>query len=355
MAFPIHVDEIEPKWLTEVLRAEGVLQQGAVSAVRHEHIGAEAGFLSTVARCDLDYDSPDPGAPASIVIKLQPEVEERAETADELHAFAREIRFYREVAPIAPLRVPRVYATPEEGKHAAIIMEDLSFARIGDQVAGIHTDQVIAGARAIGRLHGQYWDNDALHGLHWMPFKDDFDLDFAEKWPHFVEVYRGELADSARHVGESLCTRMPEVMARIATRPKTLVHQDLRADNMAFVDGPAGEEPIIFDWAVAVRSIGAYDVARLLGGSEPRAERRGHQLEVVRAWYDEVTQTGVRNYAWDDALLDFRLGALSVLAIPVHFCSDPPEPGSRTEALFRTIAARLFASAIEVDAMAALA
>ncbi|MEM7435065.1 MAG: phosphotransferase [Myxococcota bacterium] len=355
MSFPAHVDEIEPEWLTDVLRSEGVLRQGAVSAVRREHIGAEAGFLSTVARCDLTYDTPDRGAPASVIVKLQPEVEERAETADELHAFTREIRFYREVAPTAPLRVPRVYAMLEEGKHAAIIMEDLRFARIGDQVAGIHTDQVIAGARAIGRLHGQYWDNDALDSLHWMPFKDDFDLDFADKWSHFVELYRGELSDSALHVGESLCKRMPEVIARIATRPKTLVHQDLRADNMAFVDGPSGDEPIIFDWAVAVRSIGAYDVARLLGGSEPRSERRGHQLEVVRAWYDEVTQAGAHDYTWDDALFDFRLGALSVLAIPVHFCSDPPQPGSRTEALFRTIANRLFASTVEVDAMAALA
>lgn len=354
MTFPTHVDDISPAWLTEVLRSEQVLAQASVVSVHREHIGAEAGFLSTVARCEVTYDKTEPGAPTSLVVKLQPDVEDLAEAESELHAFTREIRFYREVAPTAPLRLPRVYATPEEGKRAALVMEDLGFARIGDQVAGIHTDQVIAGAQAIGRLHGQYWDSEALDRLSWMPFKDDFDLDFAEKWPRFLEVYRGELSEVARSVGEALCSSMPEVVARIASRPKTLVHQDLRADNMAFVDGPAGEEPIIFDWAVAVRSIGAYDVARLLGGSEPTSERQGHQFEVIRAWYDEVTASGAHDYTWEDALLDFRLGALSVLAIPVHFCATVPAPGARAEALFHAIASRLFASVVEVDAMAAL-
>ena len=354
MTFPTQVDDISAKWLTEALRSEGALTQAVVLSVDREHIGAETGFLSTVARCDLTYDRPEPGAPMTVVVKLQPDLEELAETEQELHAFTREIRFYREVSPTVPLRVPRVYATPEQGRHAALVMEDLSFARIGDQVAGIHTDQVITVARAIGRLHGQYWQSDALDRLTWMPFKDHFDLDFAEKWPRFVETCRGELSEAGRQVGEALCKAMPEVASRIESRPKTLVHQDLRADNLAFVDGPREQEPIVFDWAVAVRSIGAYDVARLLGGSEPPSERQGHQLEVLRAWYNEVTTSGAHDYTWEDALLDFRLGALSVLAIPVHFCSEPPEPGTRTEALFHAIVSRLFASAVEVDAMAAL-
>lgn len=354
MRFPRNADDIRPEWLTEVLRAEGVLEGAEVISVDRQHIGEEAGFMSSVARCTLGYDRPERGAPTRVVVKLQPDAGKFAEKESELHAFTREIRFYREVAPGAPLRVPHVYATPEEGDRAALVMEDLGAARLGDQVAGLHTDQVIAGARAIGRLHGQYWNSEALDRLSWMPFKDDFDLDFAEKWPHFLEIYGDDLTDAARGVGDALCTRMPEVTSRIASRPKTVVHQDLRADNMAFVDGPDGEEPIIFDWAVAVRSIGAYDVARLLGGSEPPAERRGHQHEVIRAWYDEVTASGARDYAREEALFDFRLGALCVLAIPVHFCSDPPEPGSRTEALFRAIASRLFASVVEVDAMQAL-
>ncbi|MEM8607017.1 MAG: phosphotransferase [Myxococcota bacterium] len=354
MAFPVHVEEIGPEWLTAVLRAEGVLARAAVTSVSREHVGEEAGFLSTVGRCQLTYDRAEPGAPTSVVVKLQPDVAEYAEAESELHAFTREVRFYREVAPTVPLRVPRVYATPEAGERIALVMEDLSFARLGDQVAGIHTDQVIAGARAIARLQGQYWDNEALNQLSWMPFKDHFDLDFADKWPHFLDVYRKELSNEGRRVGDALCSQMPEVASRIESRPKTLVHQDLRADNMAFVDGPDGEEPIIFDWAVAVRSVGAYDVARLLGGSEPTRERQGHQLEVIRAWHDELVASGVHDYTRADALLDFRLGALAVLAIPVHFCADPPEPGTRSDALFHAIASRLFASVVEIDAMAAL-
>jgi hypothetical protein len=37
-------------------------------------------------------------------------------------------------------------------------MENLSFATPGGQVAGMHTDQVLAAARTIGRLQGSYWN-----------------------------------------------------------------------------------------------------------------------------------------------------------------------------------------------------
>ncbi|MEM9731640.1 MAG: hypothetical protein AAF997_23900, partial [Myxococcota bacterium] len=207
MAFPVHVEEIGPEWLTAVLRAEGVLERAAVTSVSCEHIGQEAGFLSTVGRCQLTYDRAEPGAPTSVVVKLQPDVAEYAEAESELHAFTREVRFYRDVAPTAPLRVPRVYATPEAGERTGLVMEDLSFARLGDQVAGIHSDQVIAGARAIARLQAQYWDNEPLNQLSWMPFKDHFDLDFADKWPHFLDVYRKELSNEGRRVGDALCSQ----------------------------------------------------------------------------------------------------------------------------------------------------
>ena len=52
-----------------------------------------------------------------------------------------------------------------------------------------------------------------------------------------------------------------------------------------------------------MRSIGAYDVARLLGGSEPPAERRGHQHEVIRAWYDDMGEPAAYDQSNEVALL----------------------------------------------------
>ena len=355
MKLPENVSDINPDWLTHVLRSAGTLRNAAVTDAQVEVVGAEAGFMSSVARVLLQYDRREPDAPSSVIVKLQPPSDAPFATNErELHAFEREVLFYRDVGPRAPVRIPKVYATLLEPPHAALVMEDLSFASLGDQVAGLHTEQAILVARAIARLHAQYWDNDALAELAWMPHENRFEVDFAEKWPRFLELFSGLLSAEAIDIGDALCERLPALCAKVNQRPSTIVHQDLRADNLAFLDGADGEEVVILDWQIAVRGMGALDIARLLGGSEPRAERRGHQLEVVRAWYDGLLAGGVHDYAWEEALDDFRLGALMVLSVPVHFCGDPPDPESRLEVLVHTMIRRLYNSALEVNAIEVL-
>ncbi len=354
MTFPANIDEIHPDWINATLRSSGVLRDSKVVSLRNQVIGEEAGFLSTVARVMLDYDHVEIGAPSTVIVKLQPADAHFVQAEHELHAFKREMRFYDEVAPAAPIRLPRIYGLPEDPPHAALIMEDLSFATMGDQVIGMHHDQVVNVACTMGRLQAKYWANESLASLDWMPRKDHFDDDFVSKWPVFADRYRDVLSDDAISLGERVCNILPEIRRQVSLRPKTIVHQDLRADNIAFSQGKNGEEAIIIDWQLAVRSMGAFDIARLLGGSESMKERRGHQTEVVRAWHDELLEGGVVDYSWDEALRDFKLGALTVLAFPVHFCSDKPSAGSRADVLFTLIAERLFASALEIDAISAV-
>lgn len=352
--FPIHINDVSPQWMTEQLRGAGVLHQASVVSVDSNKVGAETGFLSTVARVALTYDLQEPGAPASVVVKLQPDAGAFMEAESELQAFAREIRFYREIAPTLPVRLARVYCTPEDPPHAALVLEDLGFARPADQVVGIHADQVTAAAEAMGRIQARYWNNDALHALSWMPTDNHFDIDFADHWPEYVRIYQGILPDGAIELGERLCRLLPRLRQRIESRPRTITHNDLRADNLFFFDEGGEEEALIIDWQITTRGLGASDVARLIGGSERPEEREGHQFEVLRAWFDVVTSQGAQNYTWDEAVDDFRLGTLAALCCPVHFICDPPEPGSRSEALFSAMCVRLFSEALEVDALSVL-
>src|SRR5207253_5419777 len=104
------------------------------------------------------------------------------------------------------------------------------------------------------------------------------------------------------------------VEAEIERRPRTVVHSDLRADNLLFGTPGSDDAVLIVDWQIAIRSMGAFDVARLMGGSELPGERRGHQFEVLRAWHQALRESGVDDYAYDDAVRDFRLGALAALS-----------------------------------------
>ena len=121
-ANPRHVSEISAAWLDEILRDDGATQSHVVG-VESKVIGEGIGYLSSVARVKLTYDDPkaiERGAPASVVVKIEPECDEFRRMGQEFHAFEREIRFYREIASRVKIRLPKIYFTiaqsPRRGK-----------------------------------------------------------------------------------------------------------------------------------------------------------------------------------------------------------------------------------------------
>jgi hypothetical protein len=100
--------------------------------------------------------------------------------------------------------------------------------------------------------------------------------------------------------------------------------------------------------------MGAFDVARLIGGSELPKERKGHQFEVLRRWFDTLVREGVANYTWEEAVYDFRLGSLALLSYPVHFHVSFIGSKGRSIELAKVICRRVFSSAVEIDAESVL-
>jgi hypothetical protein len=147
------------------------LRQAAVLAVDVRAVGQGVGFLSNRARVTLTYDPAEEGAPATVVIKMPATAKEGAEFAESTHVYEREIRFYREVAPLTPIRVPRAYAAimdPAKGVFI-LILEDLKALTAGDQVAGMSRGQALASASTIAPLHAVWWNGDQRQALPWVP------------------------------------------------------------------------------------------------------------------------------------------------------------------------------------------
>src|SRR6516225_9481221 len=111
MKHPKTIEQINAPWMTDVLRGAGILRRATVRAVDVRAIGQGVGFLSGRARVTLTYDQAEEGATATVVVKLPASVKAGADFAESTHAYEREIRFYREVAPRTPIRVPRMFAT----------------------------------------------------------------------------------------------------------------------------------------------------------------------------------------------------------------------------------------------------
>lgn len=357
MRVPRSVEEITCDWIGEALRAGGVADFATATVLRTCVIGAERGFLSLTVRVEIDYASaPSDKVPTSMVVKLEPVGANFRDAERRYGAFDREIRFYREVAGRVPLRLPRIYYADASDDGKVLLMEDLCAYRTLDQVHGMRHEEVIATVREAAKLHAAFASPGALDGLDWLPLHDHFfDEGFAEHWPAFARCYELRIGRDAVRLGERVARNMRWLEERIAARPVTLIHGDLRADNLLFGDGGPRSEIVVLDWQLANRSLAAIDIARVLGGSEPAAERRGHQLEVFTAWHEGLLRAGLTGYDFEDALSDFRLGVLYCLFIPVFgFTMVGSEPEGRTARLLDAIAERLYASAIELDAGALL-
>lgn len=347
---PMHVDEITPEWLTHALTDGGYLKEASVKSIEKKILGDAKGFLSSVVLVKIDYDTPQKDAPSSVVVKIEPEAGDFKDFGDELNAFQREIRFYKEVAGNLSIRLPKLYYAVDKPPAYSMVMEDLSFYVPGDQVVGMHEQQVMTTVVEIAAIQARYWNNKALEELSWMPYTNKISDAFPDRWQSFVENFGYCLSDEAKELCAKLAGSIDWKRDQISKRPKTIVHSDLREDNLLFP--PEGEDSsiLILDWQIAVRSIGAFDVARLLGGSELTQERKGHEFEVLKRWHSALLREGVENYTWEDAVYDFRLGMLSYLCYPVHFHPAVIGAKGRAKLLAEAIFTRSFASAVEIDA-----
>ena len=346
----MHPGEVTAEWLNHALRSGGFLKDAEVISVKTEVLGSDKGFLSSVVKADIEYDTQEPDAPSSVVVKLETESEDFRRFNEELSAFQREIRFYREVAPLLPVRLAKFYYAVDQPPAYSLVLEDLSSYTPGDQIEGMHPRQVIATAEMMAEIQAPYWDNEALNKLDWMPYSNKMASDYLEKWDSFIEHFGQYCDPRGLELGAKLRDYLDWKWDEIQKRPKTIVHFDLREDNLMFGKGETEGEIIILDWQLAMRSIGAFDVARLIAGSEIPEERRGHEFEVLRSWYDTLIAKGVTGYTWDDAVYDFRLGALTFMCNPVHFHMGVIDLTGRVRKLIEVMYSRIFQFVAEIDA-----
>jgi len=350
---PLHPEEITAEWINFALREGGTIKKSTITDIKKDTIGGGKGFLSSVVRAELNYDNPESGAPCSVVVKIQPENESFRNFGNQVHTFEREIRFYNNIAKNIDLRLPEVFYTVDKPPAYCLVMEDLSAYTPGNQVIGMHHDKVVETVKLIACIQAEFWNNNKLDKLDWMPLTNSIIID-DDLWKSFIDNYAHWLSDKQIEIGKKLVRSAEWLRREKAGRPKTIVHCDLREDNLMFGGEGLNNEILIIDWQATIKNIGAFDVARLVGGSEIVLERQGHEFEVLQHWYKELLDNGVADYTWDDAVYDFKLGALFCLCLPIFFHKKTLNSKGRVKNLREAMIRGHFSSVEEIDAISIL-
>src|SRR3954452_19537455 len=229
IALPTDIAELTPDYLTKALRYGGPLPNGSVRTVEASPLGAGIGFVGQLARLTMTYDGDSGGLPSAMVAKF-PIVDPVAQYLARMFGFYRtEAGCYQQASSIGlgvPTPVTYLSEVSDDGAATLILMEDLSDARMADQVVGADLADARAVIDAAAQLHATWWESPRLDELTWLrPLNNPAYMgagdQYVQAWPRFAEMFADAPA-AALAVGERIGPQLPPRTTgswRIARRP----------------------------------------------------------------------------------------------------------------------------------------
>lgn len=348
---PVTMDDVTPEWLTAALRSSGVLKQASVIAAPRVQIGAGVGILGELARITPEYDIPEPGAPRTLIAKIPTADPVGRGLANMMGYYEREVRYYHEVGPRNVVGAPTCYYGDMDPPNIrfVVLLEDLADIRIGDQVAGCSSDDARLVIDELAKLHARWWDAPELRELDWIPPSNSPMLKLAEgaflqAIDGFMEKLGHLLTAEQKDIARRLGPRMNAMQDSFATGPQTMLHADVRLDNIFFGSVHSASPITLIDWQILVTGRGPYDVAYFLSQSIDPAERKAIEESALREYYQVLLKAGASNYTWEQCWDDYRLATLFCLAYPVISGGSIDLANDRGVALVTAMATRSIAA-----------
>jgi hypothetical protein len=351
------VDEITPSWLSALLGRGGV-PDVAVEGFAAESIGT--GQVGENVRLALEYARKNESAPASLVVKLPSRNEVSRATAVAQGIYAREVRFYAEIADTVAIRTPRCWHADvsADGARFVLVFEDMAPAVPGDQLRGGSIDQAALALGEAARLHAPRWNDPSLAKLDWLsrPSAEaaallqmvyqgvfpGFEARFAERLP-------GPVIDLARRFGQRIGAWSADLSG-----PRAVAHGDFRLDNMLFGEGPGSTPLAVVDWQTCSHGHPAADVAYFLGAGLLPEDRRREEKALLAHYHGELRAGGVSDYTLEDLEADYRRFSFSGLVMAV-VASQIVEVSERGDAMFAAMAERHGQQIADLEAESGLA
>jgi hypothetical protein len=278
--------------------------------------------------------------------------------ANALNAYAREVKFYREIAADAPFGSAGCHAAIfEDGTgDFVLVMEDVAGLTAFDQIAGCSFADAEKVVDTLADFHAAWWGHPDLPQLAqtFWPMQNPvypqlLPAMFGGGWPHaranaadIVEGELGRFGDAWPNVCQWLFGQLAE--------PQTLIHADFRADNL-FLNAAGGITAI--DFQIASVGAGIYDLAYFVSQSLTPEARAGRDSELVRRYIDRMASKGI---VLDEAdtWRTYQLTLAYCLIYPIAVFQSWETTNERGRSLMRTILQRCGSAIMDTGALSVI-
>jgi hypothetical protein len=343
---------LTPAWLTAALRTSDRFGPVVIPEIEQQPVGT--GQMCDSLRLTLRMDGHD-HAPRTVIAKLPAADETSRATARTLRSYENEVRFYQQLATGLPVRTPVAYYADIDPATASfvLLLEDLSPAVAGDQLAGCTRDQAEVAVAELVKLHAPRWGDPALDELEWL-HRDPvaqraFMLSLLPSlWEGFQGRYADRLGADVQSAGAHLFDHL-ESYVGTDPGPKTIIHGDYRLDNLLF-EGPT---VAVVDWQTCTHGAALGDVAYFIGAGLDPSLRRSVERDLVESYHDGLVASGVRRYEMERCWWEYRRGTWVGLLMAVA-ASMLVEQTERGDEMFLTMAGRHATHALDLDAVETL-
>lgn len=351
---------IDAEWLTEALEAAGVAKGATVQEV--DYLGLiGTGQAARTARFQLRWDDPA-GRPSTVIGKF-PSADPTARANNfATGSYVKEWVFYDQIVDTVDIRSPRCHVArfDEETPDFVLVMEDIQDATTGEQIAGLTADQVELALQEAVKLHAPRWGDAALESI---LLKGQPVSSVEESAAMMQMFYEGSVAGFTERLGSRLDDDVVELVGQLAPKagrwahgsgtPKTLVHYDLRADNLLFGQSPDTPPIAVVDFQSVNFGLAGSDVAYLIAGSFPDpAERATVERDLVEGYRKQLAARGVELSA-DEFWRDYRFGSVWGVLMSV-MASMVAEQTERGDEMLSAMAQRHGRQVLDLDALSVL-
>lgn len=315
MQVPASPDEITADWLTSVLNAQGLAPNG-VQSCDVELLGGEQGMTGQLTRLRIRYQHDRPGLPATLITKFSAADPAARAVINALGHYEREVRFYEDLSSRTPVPTPHCYYShlDSETGFTLLVLEDLANAHNGNSIAGCSVDEVARVLSPLAMLHATWWQAADLAHASWLRLRfllapEAMVAAFSDAWPSFLQKLSIPITSQITEMGDWIGQNLQAAATTLFdSGPRTLIHNDVQADNLFFDE--ADEEVILIDWQMATYANCVIDVAGWIRGQLEPEIRRTTESQLLRLYHDALVANGVQDYTFEQCMVDYRLATV---------------------------------------------
>jgi Ecdysteroid kinase-like family len=352
------INTLDAAWFTNMLQASRQLPSDRlVLSTTATRIGEGAGMASLLWRFTLSYDQPTnqpSGAPDSVIVKLATDDPHRLFIMQTAKFYAREVRFYQELAADAPVRVPQCLhaAIDPETSLFILVLEDVGQLRHVDQLAGCGFDDAVQAISTLAKFQARYWDKDFGDlATTFLPMDDGFNqfvvpMLHQQNWPAARDVRPDLWPENVSTFLDGFVAKVPQILEGLMG-PNTLIHNDYRVDNLLW----DGDDIVVLDFQMSSIASGLLDFAYFVAQSIPKEVRKARFNDLLDVYLNALAANGVvldREVALDKYRRALVFGFMWPLGLMGGY--DSLEP--RGQELAQTMLDRHLSAVADIDALA---